>query len=266
MAQAIEIKVKEAVLGNKEALNTVLNSIQDMVYNLALRMLWHPEDAKDATQEILIRIMTNLGKFSHQSSFNTWVYRLASNHCINYKNKHFRQKVTFEQHARELKANAPKTTTYTANEAEKRLMVEEAKVGCSNAMLQCLSAEHRLAYIVGEILEMSSKEGGEILEISPENFRKKLSRSRQSLHNYLHKNCGLVNAENSCRCNKRMESAVQKKHIDPENLLFVKNKKSTTLIATIDNIEQAVQLYRTNARYTAPPELLQKIRELLPKE
>ena len=71
--------VKLAVKGDKNALEELILSVQDMVYNLALRMLWHPEDAKDATQEILIKVVTNLSSFKGNSEFNTWVYRLATN-------------------------------------------------------------------------------------------------------------------------------------------------------------------------------------------
>ena len=87
MANDLEQKVREAVKGDRRALNAVVEAIQDRVYNLALRMLWHPEDAQDASQEILIRVVTNLVKFDFQSAFTTWVYRVASNHCLNYRQK-----------------------------------------------------------------------------------------------------------------------------------------------------------------------------------
>src|SRR5258708_25095868 len=55
----IENQVEQAKAGNNAALQIVIESIQDRIYGLALRMLWHPEDARDATQEILIRIVTH---------------------------------------------------------------------------------------------------------------------------------------------------------------------------------------------------------------
>jgi len=263
MNKQFEHIVKKAVAGDKKALETIVKEVQDMIYNLALRMLWHPEDAKDATQEILIRIITNLGKFEYQSQFKTWVYRIAANHCINYKNKHYRSVNNFQFHAQQLAENLSNEISYTSHEVEKKLLVEEAKVGCSNAMLQCLNQENRMIYILGEILEFNSTEGAEILSISPPNFRQKLSRCRKRLHDFLHANCGLVNSKNPCRCHKRVDHSIKEERIRPNQLLFIKNKKSETLIETIDHIQHAANLYHTNASYDSPRELIGQMKKLI---
>jgi RNA polymerase sigma factor (sigma-70 family) len=81
----IENLIKEAVNGNKTALEGVVASIQDNIYYLSLRMLANPDDAQDATQDILIRVITKLSSFRFDSKFNTWVYRVASNYLITEK-------------------------------------------------------------------------------------------------------------------------------------------------------------------------------------
>ncbi len=58
----------------------VLEMFQDRVYGLALRFLWAPQDAEDATQEILVRIITRLSSFEGRSEFTTWAHRVAVNH------------------------------------------------------------------------------------------------------------------------------------------------------------------------------------------
>jgi hypothetical protein len=58
MEPALETLVKQARDGDKTALEAVVRTIQDQVYGLAMWMLWHPADAEDATQEILIKIAT----------------------------------------------------------------------------------------------------------------------------------------------------------------------------------------------------------------
>ena len=67
----LEDSVELAQAGNKVALENVIEQIQGRIYGLALRMLWHPEDARDATQEILIRVITHLGGFRRESAFMT---------------------------------------------------------------------------------------------------------------------------------------------------------------------------------------------------
>lgn len=48
-------------------------------------MLYHPQDAEDATQEILVNILTRLSCFEGRSSFRTWLYRIAVNHLLNIR-------------------------------------------------------------------------------------------------------------------------------------------------------------------------------------
>src|SRR5216684_4130129 len=74
--------VEQAREGDEEALEAVVRGIQDRIYNLALRMLWHPSDAEDATQEILLKVITRLRQFRQESAFTTWVYQIATNHLF----------------------------------------------------------------------------------------------------------------------------------------------------------------------------------------
>ena len=259
--KTIESYVQEAVSGNKASLERVVKSIQDMVYNLALRMLWHPEDAKDVTQEILIKVVTHLARFEHKSSFKTWTYRLASNEILNYRNKYFRGKLNFDDFKTQLTHNQSEGISYTSNQAEQNLLIQEAKIGCSHAMLQCLDQESRLTYVLGEILDFNSQEAAYILEIKPEAFRKRLSRIRNSIRSFVSNNCGLVNKKNACKCHKRVDANIQSGHINPDQLLFAGKDKA--LIDSIDRVENEVALFRSNPKFKAPEELFMQVKKIL---
>ena len=69
--------------GSKEALELLITRHQRWIYNIALRMVFLPQDAEDATQEILIKLLTKLSTFRGESEFRTWLYRLAVNHFEN---------------------------------------------------------------------------------------------------------------------------------------------------------------------------------------
>ncbi len=260
---SLETLVKKSVKGDKKALEEVVIQIQDFIYNLAIRMLWHPEDAKDATQDILIKIITNLSSFHHKSAFTTWVYRLASNYLINSVKRKRLSSINFKQYELQLNQGFSNSINYTTNKAEQKLLIEEAKIGCSNAMLQCLNKENRLTYIIGEILEFKSKEAAIILNTSPENFRKRLSRSRKSLHIFLNKNCGIVNAKNKCRCYKKIDNAIKNDIIQPNKLLFIQKPQNTALINSIENIQNEVSLFQTNPEYNTPKTLLNEVKRII---
>lgn len=82
--------VSKALNGDKLALNDIVKHIDKLVYNLSIKMLWNIEDAKDASQEILIKVITNLGSFKGDSAFSTWVYRIATNYLLNYLSRNIR--------------------------------------------------------------------------------------------------------------------------------------------------------------------------------
>jgi RNA polymerase sigma factor (sigma-70 family) len=72
--------IRGAAEGDRDAAHSVLATVQDDVYRLALRMLGHPADAEDATQEILVIVLTHIGSFRGDSALSTWVWRIAANH------------------------------------------------------------------------------------------------------------------------------------------------------------------------------------------
>ncbi|MBS1669564.1 MAG: RNA polymerase sigma factor [Bacteroidetes bacterium] len=253
----IEILVKKAVEGDKSALNALLESIQQYIYNISIKILFHPENAKDATQEILIKIVTHLSSFNFESQFTTWTYRIATNYLLNVLDKEKRQQLNFEIFAKDLAQGL--NHGFQANSAEKKLWVEEVKMGCSLGMLQCLDSESRITYVLGEILEFSSTDGAYIQNISPETFRKRLSRARTKINEFTKQNCGLVNPQNACRCHKKVDNAITTRRVNPNNLLFA----SKELITSIAEVETATSLIQTNPIFEFPEQRLKEIKKIL---
>src|SRR2546421_12657821 len=83
--QIIEDAARRACGGDRVALDDLVRAIQDDIYGVAVRMLWNREDAEDATQEILIRVVTRLSQFDFRSSLKTWIYRIAVNYVLDVK-------------------------------------------------------------------------------------------------------------------------------------------------------------------------------------
>ncbi|WP_442872072.1 RNA polymerase sigma factor [Agathobaculum sp. NTUH-O15-33] len=83
--------IEQALNGDRQALETLLESVTDQVFHLSLRMLGAIPDAEDATQEILIKVMTGISSFEQRSAFSTWVFRIAVNHLRSYRKGMFSQ-------------------------------------------------------------------------------------------------------------------------------------------------------------------------------
>ena len=64
------------------------------IYNIAIRVVFHPQDAEEVTQEVLVKAITKLSTFKGESQFRTWLYRIVANHVLNMKRRSAETKVT----------------------------------------------------------------------------------------------------------------------------------------------------------------------------
>lgn len=214
----MEQTIKEAVSGSKSALESVVADIQDNIYHLSLRMLANREDAMDATQDILIKVITNLSSFRFDSQFNTWVYRIASNYLISATKIINRDAgFTFDLFKMDLEQDLQEPAELKDN-PDYQVQLNELRISCTMAMLLCLKLSHRMAYILGDILEMDHDEASQILSISKDNFRQQLSRSRAKVVKFTHQSCGLLNKCANCHCEKKLKGAIKKQRVNPLEL------------------------------------------------
>lgn len=261
----------QARSGNLDALDGLVRRHQAWIFNLALRMVWRRETAEDATQEILIKAVTNLSSFEGKSAFRTWLYRIAVNHLLNVRKSEMEEKkMTFVDMGASLDGVPDEELPDPrALPVETSLLVEEAKLGCITAMLMCLDRRQRLAFILGEVLGESSEVGGAVLGESPANFRQSLSRARQDLYQFMNDKCGLVNQGNPCRCARKASGFMRNGWLDPKNLQFSKDRAAAVREVAADRMDQLHSLDREHAElyraqpFLAGPDLAHKLREIL---
>jgi RNA polymerase sigma factor (sigma-70 family) len=267
----LEALVERAKGGDRQALEAVVAGIRDRVYNLAVRMLWHPADAEDATQEILVRIVTHLGTFRGESAFTTWTYRVASNYLLSTRKRRAeREELTFDRFAEQLDQGLAPEAPSLESEVEYRLLAEEVKIGCTQGMLLCLDRDHRLVYILGHVFGLPSQEAAEIIGIRPAAFRKRLSRARARLHGFMDRKCGLVNPNNPCRCARRVDHAIEIGRVDPENLLFASHLRrperdpaTMEIVREMERLHSAADLLRGHPNYAATGSAADVLRALI---
>jgi RNA polymerase sigma factor (sigma-70 family) len=263
--------VRLAKGGSRDALEELIARHQSWLYNLALRMLHHPEDAKDATQEILIKLFTRLSTFAERSSCRTWLYRIAINHLLNTKRGRAKlAEIGFAQYGRNLDdtpdAELPDPR---AVPADAQLLVAEARIGCTSGMLLCLDRGQRLAFILGSIFGVSDAVGAELLELSRDNFRQRLARARRDLQNFMEDKCGLVNTTNPCRCAKKTRGFIAAGHIDPNNLRFARERVTHVrdvagrVSAEVTGLNEAYAEVFRDHPFQNSPDFVAALRELL---
>lgn len=219
--------IQQTLDGNKIALTQLIERHQPFIYNLAWKMAGNISDAEDLTQETLIKIISNLGTFRYESSFQTWAYRIAKNHFLNNQKKSANLFAETFDDLGELLDSTPSVDLTEDEKVMQKEAIREVRLSCLSGMLLCLTKEQRMIYIIGEIFGADHNIGSEIMEISKDNYRMKLSKARKDLYSFMQNKCGLVNKANPCRCHKKVTFATENGMVDAKNLLFNRKEYST---------------------------------------
>jgi RNA polymerase sigma factor (sigma-70 family) len=208
--------IRRAIDGERAAVDQLLRALQRPFYNLALRMLGDRSVAEDATQECLLRVVTHLSQYRGEAKFGTWATRVAVNVIFDFRSGLARQaRMTFDAFVEKLETGRDSSATERPEDA---LLLKQAKTQCSRALLQCLDGDHRMALILGEILEFDSDDACEILGLQPAAYRKRLSRARAELTDVLSRECSVHSAGRPCACHRRLGFAISSGRVDPARL------------------------------------------------
>ncbi|MFI9379963.1 RNA polymerase sigma factor [Kutzneria sp. NPDC052558] len=255
-----------AVGGDQDALREIVRELRDPLYRLALRMVWRPADAEDATQEILIQVITRLSSFRGEAKLLTWAYQIGVNYLLNLRRK-------TPQEERELSldefrdglADGLADTDYAGPEAE--LLAHEVRLSCTQAVLQCLERSERIAFVLGEIFELNSTEAAWVLDVSPAAYRKRLERARERLRAFMGSTCGIVTPQGFCRCARRVDKAVSVGRVDVRQPVYaghaVNGRGVQEAAAQLHRLHDAASVLRAHPDYAAPRDRTEAIVGLL---
>ncbi len=259
-------RARAAAKGDKVAAHAILDAVQDDVYGLALRMLGHPADAEDAAQEILVIVLTHLGSFRDESALGTWVWRIAASHLARVRRGR-RETITFETLDERLRTGLREVSEEP--DPEEQALAREVRLRCTQAMLLSLDRELRIAYVLGDIFNLSGEEAAEVLEIDPAAYRKRLSRARVRLHDFLRGWCGVFDEANPCRCAGQVECAVERGLLARDDL-FLSQQSSWPTKAELNRAADEVtglirvaEVMRGPSTWLAPGSLVKALRELV---
>jgi RNA polymerase sigma factor (sigma-70 family) len=249
--------------GDRAALEQLLVGVQDEVHRLALRMTGCPDDALDATQEILVRVMTRLSTYRGEAAFRTWVHRVAVNHLLDRKRSAVeRLELSFGAFADDLLDGLTAVAPNAGPELD--VLAREVKRGCTLALLTCLDRQLRIVYVLGEVFGVSSSEGAWICDTTETAYRKRLSRARALVRGFVADHCGLVApATARCHCRKRVPAALARGRVDAASAEQPTAAAVDAAVAEMESLYDAAGLIRSLPDTTAPGEVAVGIRSLV---
>ncbi len=154
----------------------IIDRYSKKVYNIALNFAGNRDDASDITQDIFFKVYNNIDKFKEDRSFNSWLLRLARNHCIDYWRKHKINKTRVE-----LDESIHSGVIHEGQLTPEESVIQKHDAKFLREKLLHLSPELRLLIIMRDIQGQSYQEIAEHLNIPLGTTKSRINRARAKL-------------------------------------------------------------------------------------
>lgn len=169
-----EALVRACTNGDRVAFEILLTRYERPIYNVAMRMLKHPEDARDVTQMVFLKVFEKLHQFDFNHRFYSWIYRIAINESIDFFNRRSRlAPLDHEEEAVDVDSN-PQQACHSA----------ELGAGVQAAMMR-LSPDYRAVIVLRHFVDCSYRDMAAILNIPEKTVKSRLFTARQLLREQL---------------------------------------------------------------------------------
>ena len=159
-------------MGDRQAMEMLLVRYQKPVFNAAYRMLNSPDDARDVTQTVFLKVFEHIDQYDPRHRFFSWIYRITLNESINWLKKSNRMDALEED------------TTDTGRGPEQQASNAELGEGMQ-AALMTISPDYRAVIVLKHLLGCSYREISEILEIPENKVKSRLFTARKLLQRTL---------------------------------------------------------------------------------
>ncbi len=167
--------IKRAKSGDVEAFEQLIADYQIYCYNIALGMLKSEEDAKDVSQEALIKVYQKLNNFDEKASFSTWLYRVVVNSCLDYIKRQNKLRLVDDSYD-----DALAQTASPQGDVAQRAIDNELTAIVARSIKQ-LSLKQRLPIVLRDYLGLSYDDVAALLNLPLGTVKSRLLRARNKL-------------------------------------------------------------------------------------
>lgn len=173
--------IARAKAGDMQAFEALILQHEKIVYNVALRMMNHSEDARDISQEVFLKAYKSIGQFDERAMFSTWLYRITTNTCIDeLRRRKGKQSYSLEEELESEEGSMQRQIADEGETPEESLLRAERADELKKALAQ-LTEEHRIAVILRDIRGLSYEEIAEIMDLPMGTVKSRISRARNQL-------------------------------------------------------------------------------------
>jgi RNA polymerase sigma-70 factor (ECF subfamily) len=185
-ASEVVQRVRRAQAGDLAAYDQLVQQFQERIYGLCYHMTSHHEDAHDLAQDTFVKAWQALKSFKGDSSFYTWIYRIAVNTCLNHLK--LRRNRTPHLSLNDLDVqpeNDPDLVALVSDKTPRReANLAELQRRLNEAILK-LSEDHRAVVTLHDIQGLPHDQIAKILGVNPGTVRSRLFYAHQQLQGWL---------------------------------------------------------------------------------
>jgi len=169
--------VQRIQAGDRKAFEELLDAYETRVYRLALRFTGQVPDAEDVTQEIFLGVYKSMAQFRGKSALGTWIYRIAMNHCLEFRRKRRLESIPYDEELTLVSSDWRDDPVQSADRQELSEKVEAA--------INCLSPVHRDVIVLHELQGMTYQEVAATLDVPVGTVKSRLSNAFRRLRDLL---------------------------------------------------------------------------------
>ena len=176
--------IKQSISGDVESFEQLIRQYQRMAYNVAYRMMGNEEDAKDMTQEALVKVFKKLKSFRMDASFSTWLYRIVMNTCKDEMRKKKMSTISIDQSIETEDSQVYFELEEKGLGPEEKLLQKETQ-NLVHSALQEIPEDNRMVLILRDIKNLTYDEISEVLDIPKGTVKSRINRGRLALKDVL---------------------------------------------------------------------------------
>lgn len=177
--------VNQAIEGNQRAYSDLMDRYKDAIYFLLLKMVNNKSDAEDLTIEAFGKAFKNLHQYTPNYAFSTWLFKIATNNCIDFIRKKKANLVSIDQ-PQEANNPVPMPTTIQSNTLDpEETLIKEQNILLVQSLVARLKPRYRTLIELRYFKEYSYEEIAEELDLPLGTVKAQLFRARELLYNIL---------------------------------------------------------------------------------
>ena len=177
MPDDLQDAIQRCLEKHDDAFGELVEAYERQLYNLAYRMLGDPEEARDATQEVFIRVHETLDTFRFESKFSSWMYRVAMNTVIDYRRRWLRHPL---QRLEDV-FSGDRSHPHAAGPQPEEQVLRDERVKAVQTAISKLPVKLRAALVLKDLQGLSYAEISEVLGITEGTVASRLNEARKQL-------------------------------------------------------------------------------------